>query len=121
MEDVKDTPLQKLSRTLRRAVIVVVGVVVGLTVLFTVLGTWQGISSRNELLDATGVHVLPHVLRNTYTGGARFDVACKATETCTATAGEICGDAVIVLSEPQEEDGIWVMVAECGPGTEPQW
>ncbi|SDI58185.1 hypothetical protein [Aliiruegeria lutimaris] len=121
MEEENDTPLQKLRRTLRLAIIVLVGVVLALTILFTVFGTWKGMSSREELLDANGIHVLPHLLRNTYTGDARFDVACDAPESCTAAAREICGDTVVVLSEPQKEDGIWIMVAECEPGTEPQW
>ncbi len=121
MENMNETSAQKLLRILRIVVIAAVAIVLGLSVLFAAIGAWKGQTSRQELLDADGIHVVPHLLRNTYTGDARFEVACDVAEKCLATARKICGDKVVILSEPLGSEGVWLLLAECEPGTEPGW
>ena len=121
MEKTTETSVRKLWRILRRAIIALITLVLALSVLVAVYGAWKGESSKEELLDADGIHVVPHLLRNTYTGDVRFEVACDATEKCLDTAQKICRDNVVILSEPQGSDGVWLLLAECEPGIEPDW
>ncbi|MDV7141683.1 hypothetical protein R3X27_03200 [Tropicimonas sp. TH_r6] len=121
ISEVKLARLQRLWRVIRRVVLGVVFAVLALTVLVTVIGTWRGQASRAELLGEDTVHVVPHLLRYTYIGDARFEAVCRTIEACDAAAQEICGDAVVRLEENRDADGIWLLLAECEEGISPAW
>ncbi len=121
ISEVKYARLQRVWRVVRLTILAVVFVILALSVLVAALGAWRGQTSRSEMLGEDSVHVIPHVLRNTYIGGGRFDAICAEIEPCHEAAAEICGDAVVILEETRDADGIWVLTAECEEGISPTW